>query len=215
MIKSFISISLSLVSTLAVSADVPSDAATRKALERALATHLQQRGDLCVGKFEWPIDVAAGDLDAGSRDAVQLPVLEKLGLVEGSDGSVLRRDAEGAEHSVPVRRYALTSAGQQFYVKKPRQTLTPQGERVERPGDFCAAKLSLKKLVAWTPPQHVGDAEEVTATYTYAVAAPGWTKEAEVRRVFPMVAHIVDGAGTLQLKQRLRLANNTWTAVEL
>lgn len=211
---------LSLMTVLPLLAAAASPASSadkldRRALERALSDHLRQRGDLCVGKFEWPIDVAAGDLEAGSRDAVQLPVLEKLGLVEATDGSVLRKNAEGEEQAVPVRRYALTATGRQFYVNRPRPTLTPQGERIERPGDFCAARLSLKKVVAWTPPQQVGEAQEVTATYTYAIAAPAWTGDAEVRRVFPMVAHIVDGAGKLQLKQRLRLVNKTWTAVEL
>jgi hypothetical protein len=205
----------STIAATAVTSANADSAVDRKALERALGEHLRQRGDLCVGKFEWPIDVAAGDADAGSRDAIQLPVLEKLGLVEATAGSVVRKNADGEEQAVPVRRYALTPAGRQFYVNRPRQTLTPQGERIERPGDFCAARLGLKTLVAWTPPRQVGDVRELTATYTYTVSAPAWTGDTEVRRVFPMVAHIVDGAGKLQLKQRLRLVGKTWTAVDL
>ncbi|MES2264897.1 MAG: cytochrome c peroxidase [Pseudomonadota bacterium] len=188
------------------------------ALAGALGSHLARQGDLCVGKFEWPIDVAPGDAEAGSRDAVQLPVLQKLGLVSVQAGMVARTDAQGVERQVPVQRYALTPAGQKHYVQREIATVTPAGETIVRQGDFCVAKLSLDKLLKWESPivtVAAGGAaqRETTATFTYTVAAPDWAKSAELRKVFPMVAHVMDGEGRLQMKQRMRYGAAGWEAV--
>ena len=177
-----------------------------KALQAALTKYLAQQGDLCVGKFEWPIDVAPGDAEAGSRDAVQLPVMERLGLVSAVQGAVLRKDAEGAEHEVPVQRYSLTEAGRKFYVSRARTTVTPAGQAITRPGDFCVAKLKLDKVTGW-------DAALSTASYTYKISAAEWMSDPAMRQVFPMVAYVLQGEGKLQMKQRLRRENNSWIAV--
>jgi hypothetical protein len=177
-----------------------------KALQATLTKYLAQQGDLCVGKFEWPIDVAPGDAEAGSRDAVQLPVMERLGLVSAVHGVVLRKDADGAEREVPVQRYSLTEAGRMFYVSRARTTVTPAGETITRPGDFCVAKLKLDKVTGW-------DAALSTASYTYKITAAGWMNDPAMRQVFPMVAYVLQGEGKLQMKQRLRRENNSWVAV--
>lgn len=194
---------LALCSTAAGAAPVQPG---NKELAAALTRHLAQQGDLCVGKFEWPIDVAPGDAEAGSRDAVQLPVMARFGLVAAVQGTVLRKNADGEEHEVPVQRYELTEAGRKFYVQRSRTTLTPAGERVTRPGDFCVARLRLDQVVGW-------DAALSTASYTYKITAPDWMHDPAMRQVFPMVNYILQGEGKLQMKQVLRRENNSWVAV--
>ncbi|MES2152933.1 MAG: hypothetical protein V4508_24410 [Pseudomonadota bacterium] len=152
----------------------------------ALQHYLAERGDLCVGKFDWPIAVGAQDRDAGSRDALQMPVLEKLGMVVGE------RDGE-------TTRYALSEAGKKFYIK-----------RREGKADFCAGKIKLKKVVRWTPPDAAG---ETTVSYTYTIAAAPWTRDSAAQQVFPMVDRVVKGQGSLQLTQRLKWLHRRWVAV--
>src|SRR5579871_4046556 len=78
----------------------------RAALERGLQAYLERRGDLCVGHPRWPIDVPP---DAqGTADAIQLPVLEQLGLVSSK---VIQVRQDGAATPFQARRYQLTSAG--------------------------------------------------------------------------------------------------------
>lgn len=185
----------------------------KKALAAALDKYLQSNGELCVGKFDWPIDVAPGDAEAGSRDAVQLPVLQQLGLAEAASGMVLRKDADGVEHEVPVQRFSLTPAGRKFYVRRETTTLSPKGEKVLRQGDFCPAKVRLDKLVSWEAPLTLDGGIETTASFTYKIAAANWMREPAARRVFPMVDHIIQGEGQMQMKQRLRFAKGRWLTV--
>ncbi len=57
---------------------------TKKNLAPAVAKFLREKGDFCLGKYTWPISVSEHDRQGRSNDAVQLPVLEKLGLVTSS-----------------------------------------------------------------------------------------------------------------------------------
>ena len=63
----------------------------RTAVTIALRDYLAKQGNFCLGKFDWPIDVSERDFQMGTRDAVQMPVLEKLGLVVSSEVSVKRK----------------------------------------------------------------------------------------------------------------------------
>jgi hypothetical protein len=198
-----ISIAAVLATAMAAQAAPPP---ANKALADGLSKYLARNGDVCVGKFDWPIDVAPGDAEAGSRDAVQLPVLAQLGLAEAASGMVVRRNAEGVEQAVPVQRYALTEAGKKFYLKRETTTLSPAGEKIARQGDFCVGKLSLAKLTAW-------DAQTETASYTYKFKAAPWMREPSAQQVFPMIAYIMKGEGQMQMKQRLRLERGRWVGV--
>lgn len=202
--KTILMISAALAATAIAAQAAPQPAG--KAQAAGLSKYLAQRGDVCVGKFDWPIDVAPGDAEAGSRDAVQLPVLKQLGLVESAEGMVVRTNAEGVSQQVPVQRYALTEAGKKFYLKRETTTVSPAGEKIAREGDFCVGKLSLAKLVVW-------DAQTGTASYTYKFAAAPWMREASAQQAFPMIAYIMHGEGQLQMKQRLRLDHGRWVGV--
>ncbi len=108
--------------------------------------YLAKRGDLCLAKNEWPIDLTQREIDAGARNALQMPVLERLGLASSTVAEVDVKDDNEVSHHMKVRRYALTETGKQFYLT--REQPRPDGGKETR-GDFCAAKLSLDKVVHW------------------------------------------------------------------
>src|SRR5262249_438450 len=129
-------------------------------LQRALEQYLARQGNVCLGKFEWPIQVTAEDVQRRTRDAIPMPVLDKLGLV-----------ASQAQDTQSVRRYELTEAGRRFFIDKDSTTEGPGGSPVEHHKDFCGARVTLDKIVAWSKPSEAPDSHEVTLTYTYHVIA--------------------------------------------
>lgn len=176
-----------------------------------LTDYLAQRGDLCLAKTDWPIDLTQHEIDTGARNALQLPVLERLGLVSSTVAEVEARDDQEVAHAMKVRRYALTEAGRQFYLTRERPT--PSGGR-QTVRDFCAARLSLDRVVRW---ELTGDGQDrlATVSYTYQVKAAPWTSDAELQRVFPVVAQVIRGAGSAELQERFRRTATGWVAVDL
>jgi hypothetical protein len=182
---------------------------------KAMNGYFEKRGDLCLAKSEWPIDVAPDEARAGSRNALQMPALERLGLVESS-AAVVERD-DGKLTRVKVTRYLLTALGNQYYLARAPHKY-PSTNRFASVGhDLCAARLSLDKIVGWAPAanQPAGMSPEVVVTYTYKVAPAPWTADPGVRQVFPVVANIVTGAGVLQLQETLVLADGRWEAKDI
>jgi hypothetical protein len=178
---------------------------TVASLAPALQAYLAARGDLCLGKSSWPIDLTQHEIDTGARNALQMPVLERLGMVTSTVAHVVIDD-EGAQHPVDVRRYALTEAGGKFY-------RTRNGAKA---GDFCAARLSLDHIVSWTAMQPGGSQRQVLVNYTYAVKAAPWTADAQALKVFPLVAGVIQGAGKRQLQEAfVQDAKGQWIAVDL
>jgi hypothetical protein len=177
--------------------------ANRNTFTQAVNGYLSKRGDLCLAKYDWPIEVSAQELQTGGRNAVQLPVLEKLGVVRST-----LVDAEGSSPAKgpsqqTARRYDLTDAGRRYYLKR-------AGVH-EHTADFCAAKLSLDKIVAWEVHKNGGRSEAVV-TYTYRVDAAPWAKDADAQRVFPAVARVLRGAGKAQLRETFTLTTAGWAA---
>src|ERR1700761_4859945 len=113
---------------------------TRDNFTAALDDYLAQRGNLCLAKYDWPIDVTEADRQSHSPDAQQMPVLEALGLVSGRDATVTRQGA-----TLPAREYALTPAGQKYWLQAPVVVATPT-QRAVHPADFCVARLQLDRL---------------------------------------------------------------------
>lgn len=177
----------------------------------AMSAYLAQRGDLCLAKAQWPIDVTEREIRAGARNALQMPVLERLGLASSTVAEVDVKDDNEVSHHMKVRRYALTESGKQFYVM--REQLRPDGGKETR-GDFCAARLSLDKVVHW---ELGGEGKERHAivSYTYQVKAAPWTGDAELQKVFPVVAQVIRGAGSAQLQETFKKTGTGWVAVDL
>jgi hypothetical protein len=185
-------------------------------LTQAMNDYMAKRGDLCLAKSSWPVFVTEAESKAGSRNALQMPVLERLGLVSGNDATVALAGADGAAPTpAHARRYDLTPEGRKYYLARPSHK-TPTGNRFAEAGhDFCAARLSLDKVVGWEPSTAAGAGKEAVVTYTYKVDPAPWTADAALRAVFPMVDTVIRGAGTMQLKEPVLLGANGWEARDL
>jgi hypothetical protein len=181
-------------------------------LRPALKKYLKEHGDLCLGKFDWPIGVSEFDRQIRTRDAVQMPALEKLGLVVSSEGSEKRKEGD-SEKTVPVTFYELTEKGKKFYLPKETTYVSADGRKTVHHGDFCAGKLRLDAIAGWDAPKTAEGQLETTVSYTYKFSAAAWIRDPEARKVFPMVDRIIQGEGTMQLQQQFRLANGRWIAV--
>jgi hypothetical protein len=174
--------------------------ADQSGIGMGLMRYLARHGQLCVGKYDWPITVSALDAANGQRDALQLPALAQAGLVDAAPA------AEGAV------RYALSEAGRAYYW--PRQVARRDGTPGQKEvHDFCAGQLRLDRVVQWSAPVRVGDHYETTARYTYAIGAAPWTGDPRLQQVFPMITRVIAGQHTAQLAQRLQYIGGRWEAL--
>lgn len=203
-------------SLLALSACGHEDPATAANFTLAVNSYLQQHGDLCLAKTEWPIDVTPHEVQIGDRNAVQMPVLERLGLVTSTLANGEIR-AEGERVAVVVKRYVLTDAGRKNIVVRHAVRGGAPGRAVtaQTGSDFCAARLRLDKVVSWQVKPIADGTQEAIVSYTYKVDAAPWTRDPEVARVFPVVARVAAGAGSAQLQEAFRLTPAGWVAEDL
>ncbi len=192
-------------------AERPTDATTAN-FEHAVRSYLAVRGDLCINRSSWPVVVTNEEFAQGSRNSVQLPVLEKLGLVRSSVVDAVAGD-EDAKHPTRARRYELTEAGKPYYLAHAPYRRAPEHARADH--DFCAAKLTLKHIEGWTPPTSTQPGAQTIVSYTYDVAPAPWTADSDARKVFPMVDRVLRGAGTMKLQEPMVLTAEGWEAKDL
>jgi hypothetical protein len=195
---------ISLGTSLAACGGGSRAAANRDAFSEAVNGYLSKRGDLCLGKYEWPVEVSAQEFQIGGRNAVQMPVLEKLGVVRSMTAKT-EDPSQPSQSEAAVRRYELTDAGRKYY--RARADAGMHGHTA----DFCAAKLSLDKIVGWEVHKN-GAQSEAVVTYTYRVDAAPWAQDSDAQRVFPAVARVLNGAGKSQLREVFALTEHGWTA---
>jgi DNA-binding transcriptional ArsR family regulator len=175
--------------------------ANRANLTSAVTRFLDAHGDMCVGKVDWPIDVTMADAQSRSANSLQLPALQKAGLVSA-------QQVQGAPN--PVMRFSLTAEGQKYYVHKRMASVAAEGRPRMHEGDLCYGKLHVDQVIGWEPPRNENGVMRTAVTYTYSIDAAPWTKDADIQRVFPVLAMVVKSGGTLQLKQVVVLTANGW-----
>jgi DNA-binding PadR family transcriptional regulator len=168
-------------------------------LTRAVNQYLAEHGDLCVGKFSWPRIVTPEDREARTNDAVQLPVLERLGLVESTDG--------------PVKSYSLSEKGRRYYLRKRRITVGAHDRPTAHDADLCVARLSLDKVVKWSPPEQVRGHVETVVHYTYHIREAKWMDDPQARQVFPVVDRIIRHQDNMLMSVTVRLEDDKWQPV--
>jgi len=206
---------LLVLAALSACHDEKAQAASRDNFTAAVTDYLAQRGNLCVGKYDWPIAVTEAERRAGSLDAQQMPYLEKLGLVAGRATQVARMASDGTTSTLAAREYALTDAGRKYYLHVPIVVATPT-QRTTHPADLCVAKLSLDRVIGWEKPATNNGrlASSVLFSYRIVDAAP-WLQTPDARRAFPMAIRAIDNAGTLQVRLGVHLTPDGWIADEL
>ena len=206
---------LLVLALLAACHDEQAQLPTRDNFTAALNDYLSQRGNLCLAKYDWPIAVTEADRQSHSPDAQQMPVLETLGFVSSRDASVTRKGADGVAATLPAREYALTPAGQKYYLHVPVVVATPT-QHVTHPADFCVARLTLDRLFGWEKPQAVNGRMATSLLFSYRIVDPApWMATPEARRAFPMAIRSIDNAGVLQLRLGVHLTPDGWVADEL
>lgn len=176
---------------------------SRDELSGAVSRYLSDHGDLCVGKFTWPRVVTPEERLAKTNDAVQLPVLERLGLVASTQIAA----------PAIANRYSLTHKGRRYYLQKKRITLGAHDLPVEHDQDLCVARLSLDKVVKWSPPEQVHGHLETVVRYTYHIKAADWMADPEARHVFPVIDRIIRHDGDMLMSVNARLEDGKWQAV--
>ncbi len=198
-----------------------------KQLTQAVQAFLADHGDLCMAKYTWPRDVTPGDENTDPNDAVQLPVLERLGLVQSVEVPASKEASTattGAQSGAPessqaapagptTRRYSLTEKGLKFYLQKKHTVIGQHDYIVEHKADFCVAHLTLDKVVKWSPPEPVHDHMETVVRYTYHVKAADWMSEPEAQKVFPIAARIISGDGSRMMTATVALQDGKWVPV--
>src|ERR1700748_2585616 len=175
---------------------------SEKQLTQAVKAFLADHGDLCMAKYTWPRDVTPGDESTDPNDAVQLPVLERLGLVQSVDVPPPKGAAADAQSGAPTpgapttKRYSLTEKGRKYYLQKKHTIIGPHDQVLEHNADFCVAHLTLDKVVKWSPPEPVHNQLETIVHYTYHIKAADWMSEPDAQKVFPIVDRIIRGDGS-------------------
>ncbi|MDP9902541.1 hypothetical protein [Variovorax ginsengisoli] len=170
-----------------------------------LQSYLAEHGDLCLGKTQWPIDVTQHEIDIGERNARQMPVFERLGLVHSTVADV-EVDDEGTLHRMQVRRFDLTAEGRKHYIAHAAGAASH---------DFCVAHLSLDHVVDAQPGTDAKGHRTAVVNYTYQVTPAPWLQDAEVQRVLPMVAGVLRGAGSARLQETFVQTGSGWQPVGL
>ncbi|MGI4812873.1 MAG: hypothetical protein ACRYG5_06960 [Janthinobacterium lividum] len=206
-------VALITLTLLAACHDKTQDA-SRDNFTATINDFLSKRGHLCLAKYDWPIYVTTDDQAAGTRDAIQMPVLEKLGLVSGKDVVVQRTDETGKKITANARQFQLTAQGEKYYLHIPEVVATAT-TRVTHPADFCAATLTLDKVVGWERPAQVDGKTATSVIYTYKIEPAPWATDADAQRVFPMIKRVIEGAGTMQLREGVYLTSDGWVADEV
>jgi hypothetical protein len=197
---------------------------TQKELTGAVKAFLTDHGDLCMAKYSWPRDVTLEDQQKGTNDALQLPVLERLGIVRSvvvpapeakatPTAAIEGQSDAPAASAEPVKRYSLTTKGRQYYVHKKHVVLGPHDQPTEHDADFCVAHLALDKVVRWSPPEPAHDHVETVVRYTYHIKAADWMSDPEAQKVFPIVDKIIRGEGTMLMTATVQLQGNKWVPV--
>ncbi len=199
---------------------------SQHALTSAVTHYLSDHGDLCVGKFTWPRVVTPEDREAKTNDAVQLPVLERLGLVESTAisapvaaGSTADAAAQGSQPgpaaapAESAKRYSLTEKGRRYYLQKKRITLGAHDLPVEHDEDLCVARLTLDKVVKWSAPEQVHGHLETVVRYTYHIKAADWMADPQARQIFPVVDRIIRQEGNMLMSVNVRLQDGKWQPV--
>jgi len=179
-------------------------------LTRAVNQYLADHGDLCVGKFTWPRVVTPADREAKTNDAVQLPVLERLGLVEST---VVSAPTSAAATNGLVKSYSLSEKGRRYYLRKRQITVGAHDRPTAHDADLCVARLKLDKVVKWSPPEQVRGHFETVVHYTYHIKEAKWMDDPQARQVFPVVDRIIRHQDNMLMSVTVRLEDDEWRPV--
>lgn len=206
--KPWVIASVSLLA-LACSACDSKQSANEKNFTLALNNYLTTHGELCLGRHHWPVDVREDQMTANFRDGLQMPALEKAGLVSYTAIEALSPD--DGKTMIKARRYDLTATGHKFFLANSGTAAHTGGDKP----DLCYGRITVDKVTHWDTPDTNAKPLQTEVSYTYKINAAPWTHNPEVQKTFPIVAHVVNGGGTLVLRQQMVLTDQGWAVYTL
>jgi hypothetical protein len=182
---------------------------------KSMNAYLAKRGDLCFD-YSWPVDVTLAEFPYNSRNAIQMPVLEKLGLVHSSDAiKTIPIDDSNETRSVAAKRYQLTETGLKDYrAHNVVSSIIPGAKPIDRK-DLCVATLTLDKIVKWEELPAVSGNRQVEVSYTYHVKSVPWMQDADARHVFQLADRVIQGDGKTEMKEAFVMTKDGWVAKDL
>ncbi|WP_152602760.1 hypothetical protein [Caballeronia sordidicola] len=186
------------------------DAANEVNFRAALDKHLEAHGDLCIGRHIWPVDVPDVPVAGRLRDGIQMPALERAGLVAHVNAEMKLHHRDGTDETVKALRYNLTDKGRQFLNAQPRTA--GRNSDAAQP-DLCYGHVHLAKIAGWDKPHKSEDSPEhlvATVRYTYTLEPAPWARDPAVQGAFPILARVVKGSGSTELTQVLVAGGDGW-----
>lgn len=180
----------------------------------ALTQYFEKKGELCIGTWNWPVDVSAMDMRLQSGTVSQMAALEGVGLVKGEDTEVQATNIYGKPTgiNVTVKRYTLTDAAKPYLREKDAE-MGLNGKTTVKQTSICWGKKALDKVVKWEGPMKLGDYQEAGVTYTYKIDnLADWAKQPQVQTAFRAVKTTIEGAGAKESKHGVKLTSQGWEA---
>ncbi|WP_430231580.1 hypothetical protein [Paraburkholderia tropica] len=170
------------------------DEANQKNFSAAIDSFLQKRAPAVCFAY---LDVApvASDTDPNPF-AKELRALAAVGVLAAA----------------PEKQYGSTTVMHRY-------SLTPLGESHFHDGQLCFGKVSLDKVVGWTPVEKVAgmNAETTSVSFTYSVQdVPSWASSAAVRDAIPYVRSVLTASEKHQTSVAdLTLMGDHWSVDKL
>jgi hypothetical protein len=184
------------------------NAPSREIFEAGLRSFLADGHDqVCLGMYDWPIDLTEAEAGAHARHAVQLPVFEKLGL---ATSTIVAAPKSAENPDGAIKRYALTDEGSKYYKVHSYKSRDGAAHK----NDLCVARISVSRVESWQLDSHDAQHPSALVSYSYHIEPAPWMKDTDAQRVLPMVAKVIKGAdGGLQMHQGFTLGQQGWVAV--
>lgn len=170
----------------------------------AVAQYLDKKGKQCLNPFPLPVDVDPRFYDMGTKKFV---ALEAAGVLQKTEVEVDEKTFVGKPtgKKITVHRYTLADSAKPFWQEQETAFLGKQNV-------LCWGKKSIDKVVKWEGPLF----QQVNVIYTYQIdGLAEWAKHPAVQAEYPHIKPILDGIGTKENDQALKLNNLGWEALGL
>jgi hypothetical protein len=179
-----------------------------KNFRAAIDHYFDKYGDQCLNTYfsaerdipEMNLRPQPDSLRSPSQDSIvnQIAVLAAAGLVSSADIEVDRGPSK-----IKAKRYTPTEAAKPF---------VRDGNNSDGTFDLCWAKKKLDKIVKWEGPGKTGEYQgSITVAYTYRLDnVADWAKRPDIQAAFPRIKQALDGAGTQEQWQQMRLTSLGW-----
>lgn len=180
---------------------------------KAISAYLEKKGQLCVARERWPVDLTAGEirneLPQYPGQPSRMAALERAGLVASSQQEVPVKNWFGkSDGKQTVTRYVLTEKGKSFF--KPNES---RGDDSQVSGELCYGRKAVDKIVKWDEPISFQGYQETSVKYQYRIEdLAGWAKDEKLQALYPAIKSSIEHAGSELQSHGVHLTNLGWEA---